>query len=627
MRYAPLAHNPLRTRSDVQSAVVELCKPIEACFSPGKARVRLGSTSAHYFPISVEFEGFSRPLWGLIPLAAGNGEYEGWPSFLEGLVNGTNPDHPEYWGIPQDYDQRLVDLTVIGYGLASIPKLFWDPLSAQQRKNLTDWLNIINGRKLHDNNWLFFRVLVNLGLLRVGGVYKKEQMREDLERLESFYHSYGWYRDGAGAQCDYYNAFAMHYYGLIYAALSEAEDAPHAQRFRERASLFAQNFIHWFSEDGSALPYGRSLTYRFAQGAFWSALAFGNVGAFPWGVVKGLVLRHLRWWLRRPIFTESGLLTIGYGYPNMHMAEQYTSPASPYWAMKIFAFLTLPESHPFWTSTEQPLPSGPATVVQPQPQMVICRDGKHVFALAGGQAVKSRPRHTAEKYAKFCYSTHFGFSVPSAQSGPEFSAPDSTLALSEEGEYFRIRRECESVRFQGAAIVSVWRPWPEVEITTWLIPVPPWHLRIHCLRTDRKLYSLEGGFAVSREGDDLIPPDQARRHERGLSIVQYNDGASLIRDALGYRLGVVVPADTNTNLLSGRTVIPALVGTYEAGEHWLACSVAGWPTPKEAITSETPGPSCRITPDGFTAFDENGCVLLDYRMEAGAGSARGDPAR
>ena len=601
------------TRSDVQRAVVDLCKPIEPYFSAGKARVSFGSTYAHYSPIIAGFEGFSRPLWGLIPLAAGKGKYDGWASFLEGLVNGTDPCHPEFWGVPPDKDHRLIELAVIGYGLALTPELFWDPLSARQRSNLTDWMNIINLRKLFDNNWLFSRVLVNLGLSKVGAACNLEQMRIDLDRLESFYQSEGWYYDGIVPQCDYYNSFALHYYGLIYATLSATNDVERAQRIRERAALFADSFIHWFSEEGSGLPYGRSLTYRFAEGAFWSALAFADLNALSWGVVKGLLLRHLRWWLRQPIFTESGLLTIGYGFPNMHIAEQYNSPASPYWAMKIFGALAQPETHPLWTSIEQPIPEGPAITVQHQPRLVVCRDGKHVFALAGGQKIKSHPRHAGEKYLKFCYSTHFGFSVSSAQAGVECVAPDSMLALTEEGEYFRVRRSCEEVRFDGSTIISVWRPWPQVEITTWLVPAPPWHLRIHHMRTDRKLHSLEAGFALSRQGDDLIPSNRASQCQKGLSIAQYNDGASLIRDALGVRQGVTVPADPNTNLLHGRTVIPGLVGSHNPGTHWLACAVAGWPSPTETITPTISGPGCQLTPDGFIAFDEHGDPLFEYR--------------
>jgi len=50
-----------------------------------------------------------------------------------------------------------------------------------------------------------------------------------------------------------------------------------------------------------AQPVGRSLTYRFAQGAL-GALASPTL-KYRRGVVKGLALRHLRWWAQRPIIT------------------------------------------------------------------------------------------------------------------------------------------------------------------------------------------------------------------------------------------------------------------------------------------------------------------------------------
>src|SRR5438270_4779956 len=46
--FNPLADNELRTRSDVQAAVRALATPLKPYFSPGGARVRIGSTAAHF---------------------------------------------------------------------------------------------------------------------------------------------------------------------------------------------------------------------------------------------------------------------------------------------------------------------------------------------------------------------------------------------------------------------------------------------------------------------------------------------------------------------------------------------------------------------------------------------------
>ena len=39
--------------------------------------------------------------------------------------------------------------------------------------------------------------------------------------------------------------------------------------------------IHLFGTDGAAIPYGRSMTYRFACAAFWSAVAFDELEVRP----------------------------------------------------------------------------------------------------------------------------------------------------------------------------------------------------------------------------------------------------------------------------------------------------------------------------------------------------------
>ncbi|MEJ2148677.1 MAG: DUF2264 domain-containing protein, partial [Chloroflexota bacterium] len=262
----PIGDNNLQTRADLQKAVVDLFLPLKPYFSQGGARVRLGVTGAIFDDHAAALEGFARPLWGLVPLAAGGGEFADWELYRRGLSSGSDPDHPEYWGTPGDIDQRLVEMAAIGLALALVPEHVWEPLDRQAKDNLVRWLETINRVEVVDSNWLFFRVLVNLGLANVGAEWDRPTMHAALDRLEQFYLADGWYADGLTAQRDYYIPFAMHYYGLIYAQLAGSDDPDRARRFRDRAKVFAQDFIHWFAADGSALPFGRSLTYRFAQG-------------------------------------------------------------------------------------------------------------------------------------------------------------------------------------------------------------------------------------------------------------------------------------------------------------------------------------------------------------------------
>ncbi|MFF3437476.1 DUF2264 domain-containing protein [Streptosporangium sp. NPDC002721] len=551
--------------------VTELAEPLVPRFSPGRARLRLGTNAALYGDEAAELEAFARPLWGLAPLAAGGGSFGHWELWRRGLAAGTDPGHAEFWGAATDVDQRLVETAAIGLALALAPEAVWDPLSGAERDNLAAWLLQAMTRETADNNWRFFPVLVGLGLDRVGVRFDPAPNLARLERLESFALGRGWYSDGPTAQRDYYVPFAMHFYGLVYAALAGERDPGRAERLRGRAAAFALDFQHWFTSDGAAVPFGRSLTYRFAQGAFWGALGFAGVEALPWGEVRGHLARHLRWWLRRPLRDSSGLLTLGYGYAQPALAEQYNAPGSPYWAMKAFLPLALADGHPFWAAAEEPARELPETSVQPEAGVALmrCEEGRQVVMLSAGQH-NTWVRHGAAKYAKFAYSTSFGFSVPAGSWGLEQGAFDSTLALSDDGTHWRPCEAPEDFSERGGLLHARWTPWPDVEVDTWLLARSPWHVRVHRVRSGRRLLSAEGAFAVDRD-----PVAHRVAEGPGHARLDSPAGLCVIEDLGSARAGELVRPLPGTNVVVPRTVIPTLRGEHEPGEHWLACAVLG----------------------------------------------------
>ena len=358
----PLADNPLKTKIDLQTAMAGFYAPLVPWYSSGNARLSLSAGSAHYDDDAAQMEAFVRPLWGIVPLVTGGYCFEDCWRFVEGFSHGMDANHEEFWGEPEDFDQRLVETAGIALALLLAPDCFWRPMSEPAKDKAERWLLKINEREIPDNNWLFFRVLVNLGLRNVGRQWSETAVRDALERIETYYLGDGYYRDGKWGHRDYYLPMALHFYGLMIAKCAGDLFPDYAARYRERARLFAQDFQHWFADDGAAIPHGRSLTYRFAEGAFWAACAFADEEVLPWGRVKGLLLRHLRWWSQMPIADRDGVLTIGYAYPNLLMSESYNAPGSPYWALKIFLVLALDEDHPFWAAVEEPpeaLPGGP----------------------------------------------------------------------------------------------------------------------------------------------------------------------------------------------------------------------------------------------------------------------------
>jgi hypothetical protein len=578
-----IKENKIETKADLQRLVLDMLEPLKENYSPGGALLKLGENSAHYEQKVAWMEGFARPLFGMVPLTVGGGETSHWEIYLKGIQNGTNPEHKEYWGKVKSGDQLMVEMTTLGLALAMVPEKVWEPLKACEKENLKKWLLQINECSLPENNWLFFGVMVNIGLKKVGVEYNQELIDVSLEKIEESYLSEGWYSDGKTKQRDYYIPFAMHFYGLIYSVLMGKEDPERALKYKERAKKFAEDFIYWFSKEGSALPFGRSLTYRFAMVAFWGALAYANIEVFSWGVMKGILLRNLLWWMKQPIFTREGILSIGYAYPNLKMAEFYNSPGSPNWAMKAFLPLALPDDHPFWKAEEEQLPELEPISVQEHPFMMLCRekDRDHLFALTGGQFAGFQPTYNAAKYGKFAYSTVFGFNVPAGEFGLDQGAFDSTLALCEGDDLYRTRKQCEEVRVEKEYIYTLWKPWRDVEVETWLIPALPWHIRVHRIISNRELIAGEGGFAINCDsGEDAMKLENLRCAENE-ALAEYPWGLSGVVNLKGSRDAKIIAAAPNTNLLFPRTKIPTLIGNIEKGESWLACAVLGQPKSDE----------------------------------------------
>lgn len=568
----PLADNPLESRDDFQRAVVDLYEPLRAHASPGGAWVIPGKHAAHYPPPSVGIEGFARPFWGIAPYVAGGGEFHHWAAFRRGLEHGVDPDHPEYWGDGGDYGHIYVEQPAIALTFAMAPGESWDPLDPATRERVAQWCLTVNDVDLYDNNWLFFRVLTNLGLKSVGVTVNDDAVSDSLDRLEGFYRDDGWYADGPDGGMDYYNPWAMHTYGLLYAALAGDTDPDRATRFRERAIRFARSFRSWFADDGAGIPYGRSLTYRFAQATFWGALAYADVEGIDLGEVRGLWQRNLQWWASRPIFTNDGILSVGYGYPNIGMMERYNSPSAPYWAMKAFLPLALEESHPFWQATPAPQPPLPPVSVQEQPGMVLCRQDGDVVALTAGQDTRF-----PEKYAKYAYSTRFGFGVRSGRDGLGGAAHDNALALSRDEPYWRTPREPERLAVTEDHVHRRWRPWEDVTVETWLVPGSPWHSRLHRIDSDGPLRFAAGGFPVADPDRSEIDPVIARTSSE--LLVEGSNGASGIRSLAGPGEATLVTQDPNTNVLCPRTSVPTVRGTVEPGEAWLHVAVTGGRSP------------------------------------------------
>ena len=572
--------NALRTREDLRKAALSVLQPLTACMTPGKARIYVGNGSAHYSEDISGMECWSRALWALVPMLAGGcPEAEAlWPLWQEGLIHGTDPSHEEYWGDIGSCDQRMVEMAVIGCGLCFAPEYFWKPLDRTQREHLYQWLNQINLYDMPKNNWRFFRILVNIGFRKNGMPADEAKLREDLDLTESHYTADGWYFDYPTKR-DYYTLWGFHFYSLIYATVMDGEDPERCERIRERAALIAPRFACWFDREGRGLPYGRSLTYRFCQSSFWAAAAFAGVECetLSAGQIKHLLLSNLRFWLDRPIFDRGGALTVGYGYPNLCAAEGYNSQGSPYWALKTFWILALPEGHPFWQTTEEEyLP--PERFLDPQVRLLLTRDpeNRQVVAYTAGNHAWEH-MHEDEKYEKFAYSTQFAFSVAKEESALNRGAYDSMLAVRAEGrDLWHVRSGCDQYELTEDRMRFTWSPMNGVAIDTVIAPCGMWHVRKHTIRTDSVLEAAEGAFSVAKDWAGARPCDRIcteTEADECHAAAAGEKGTSAIYALRGYTGGEVIHTEPNTNLMEPRCVLPTLHSRLEPGEQVLVCAV------------------------------------------------------
>lgn len=573
-----IKQNPLKSKQDITRALEGMIEPLRPYYSKSYSRINLGNTGAGHPKETAGIEAFLRVLWGLTPLLAGGGKSPLYNKELQGIINGTDPSHPDYWGDIHDYDQRMVEMAAIGFSLALAPTSWWEVLNDKEKANLANWLRQINLYEAHDCNWLFFAVMVNIGLKKVSERYDQNRIEANLDRIDTFYLGDGWYKDGVNGHSDYYTPFAIHFYGMFYAKLMDDEDPDRAAVYRERAHLFAKDYINWFGEDGSAVPYGRSMTYRFAQGAFWSAYVFADVQGFSLSVTKGLILRHLRYWLNKPIFQGDDTLSIGYVYPNLLMAEDYNAPGSPYWSLKTFLILALPDQHPFWQAEEGSLPDLPASIRHEKAGFILSRDKEidHVVAFPSGNYYSDAHTHSAAKYEKFAYSNIFGFSVARAEVGLDQGAFDSILALSEGDDLYRVKRKVIEKESTATYHHIKWKPWNDVTVDTWIIPGLPWHVRLHRIETGRDVTVADGGFALSidqvQAGLTKQDADQAFAHfQAGTVGVKSLYGGSQLKN---------IYPNSNTNLIAARTVIPTATANLNKGVHWYCHAFYGQPTNK-----------------------------------------------
>lgn len=545
----------MKRKDDYIKILFKLLEPLKRHYSNSGSMIELSGAGATYGADVIGFEAFARPLWGLVPYWKSRGEDDFFaPLYRKGIAEGTNPESEGYWGDCTDFDQRFVEMAALAFGLIAVPDVLWNPLSENEKKRVASWLYQINNHDFSKCNWLYFRVLVNKALSSLGMESDDELVKSDMALIESWYQNDGWYKDGVSGRADYYSAFAMMYYPLLLNGLGLMDDS-----ILEKAKLFASDFIYWFTSDGAALPYGRSLTYRFAQAAFWSAAVFASVD-IDISVAKGIISRNLDYWLGKDIFNGDGTLSVGYGYPNLSFAENYNAPGSPYWSFKVFLFLALDDNHPFWSVEEKELQKLDPVHRIDSARMLIQNSGWNATCYPLGNTNGKDLGHFVDKYFKFAYSTALPMCISHSEYSLEDAAPDSTIAFRLSDGFVAVRRNSINSELYDDGLYTESVVAEGIKVSTRITVGENYHIRRHEISVDRDCDVFDCGFAIPKDKNTTLT-----KSDDSISIAN-NGLCSKMTVLSGNAKATEINAVPNTSIMYRNVIIPALTLSLKKGD-------------------------------------------------------------
>lgn len=330
--------------------------------TPGHARIVFPGAEGGYGAAVDGLEGFARVfLLAAFRVAGARGEGvdDLIAFFTDGVRTGVDPDAADRWVRLDEHAQAKVEAASLALALDLTRDWIWDALDARTRQRVIAYLAPVVGDGTYpQTNWVWFRIVVETFLRSVGGPWSAADIAADLARHDSFVRADGWLSDGAERAFDHYVGWALHVYPVLWPRMTGAADLVGDRAAGDVARLdrFLLDAVHLVGADGSPLLQGRSLIYRFAAAApFWAGVLaeVPSTGVGRLRHAAGAVVDHF---VSRGAPDADGILTLGWHGAWRELAQSYSGPGSPYWAVKGLMGIVLPADHPVWSAVDEPLP-------------------------------------------------------------------------------------------------------------------------------------------------------------------------------------------------------------------------------------------------------------------------------
>jgi hypothetical protein len=307
-------------------------------------------------------EGFARtvPLFASW-LASGRGEQVSDPRtsapidlaalIRDGLLAGTDPEAPTYWGEIGDMDQRLVEAADIAVILWLTRASIWAHLTLTERQRIAHWLQPVAARKVSPNNWLLFRVLVVETLIALGMPADSDASQAAWAAFKGHYRGSGWFYDPPMG-IDFYNSWGISY--VLY-WIDQVNPALDRRFIRDALRASADLTLHLITAEGLPIM-GRSIPYRMAVPCPVLIQSQLDADSLHPGLARRALDAVWLYFVRHGGLAQ-GCATQGYHGADKRLLDRYSGPASGQWSLRslVLAFLN-PDDAPFWTAPEQSLP-------------------------------------------------------------------------------------------------------------------------------------------------------------------------------------------------------------------------------------------------------------------------------
>lgn len=562
--------------------------------------------------VSTQLEELFRPLWGLAPILNEQKIYlnirkrqvEVGDWLREVLITGTDPDsefswdkNREYNGTHSFYFQNITELAGLLVCCFFSRKSTWDKLSYAEQKQVADY--IANGcrplcEKIAGNNHIWFPLLCLIVLRKLGFDYPDtdKYINEGLDKLDSMYVGGGWYSDGDFGRIDYYIAWSMHSYPLLWCMIEDESFPSYAKRrslYLERTKEFLSDYSKFFDTDGAYPPFGRSLAYRFAASCVFPLAILAGVD-FDAATAGEITRRNVSYFRDNMLTEENNILKPGFLYNAPGLVDSYTSSGGPYWAAKTFMCLLLPNSHPFWNSSSLPI-DRESYISRP-------RDERLNFVFSGNKTsgVTVYNNHfqyyqngrycnpfndMACSYDKFCYNSRSGFALSTRDN----TSSDNMISLSTKDRSMTSHRwGFTDLGRQGDVMISEHTPFsndPDTLIQTWMLPIDgSVHIRVHRVRLSGEYNLTEGGFSLGlwddyRESDTVDNAFYLKNH-KSISFIKAVATAEISYSVLKQQPGMHLLAPFSL-YPAYRTVAPLDKGEYIFASAFGICDLENKP--------------------------------------------------